>query len=57
MEYSRSRPTIELSLALVASLALAIGSPYPDQMPLQHSATVLLGAYLVVQIRRRGICF
>ena len=50
-----SRPYLELALAVFASISLAVGSPYPEQMLLQHSATVLLGAYLAVQIWRGDI--
>jgi len=49
------RPFLELALAFLASLALAVGSPYPEQMLLQHSATVLLAAYLALQIWRRDM--
>jgi len=49
------RPFLELALAFLASLSLAVGSPYPEQMPLQHSATVLLAAYLAVKVWRRDI--
>jgi putative membrane protein len=51
----RRRPFLELILASLASLALAIGSPYPEQMLLQHSATLLLAAYLGAQIWRHDI--
>jgi len=41
---------VELAICTVAALSLAIGSPYPDQMPLQHTATVLMSGYLLYQI-------
>lgn len=49
------RPFVELILATAASLGLAVGSPYPEQMPLQHSATVLLAGWLAWRIRQRAI--
>jgi putative membrane protein len=45
----RRSQLIEIAVVTLAALSLAIGSPYPDQMPLQHSATVLLCGYLVHQ--------
>lgn len=49
------RPFVELILATAASLGLAIGSSFPEQMPLQHSATVLLAGWLAWRIRQRAI--
>lgn len=57
-EATRSGPNggfAELGIAVAASLALAIGTDYPEQMPLQHSATALLAGYLAIQIARRAI--
>lgn len=49
------RSFVELILATAASLGLAVGSPYPEQMPLQHSATLLLAAWLAWRVRGRKI--
>lgn len=54
-ERSAGRNAIELGLAVCASIALAIGTDFPEQMPLQHSATALLAGYLAIQIGRRAI--
>lgn len=37
---------IELVVATGGSLALAVGSPYPDMMPLQHAGTIVVAAWI-----------
>jgi len=43
---------IELAVALAGSLALAVGSPYPGMMPLQHAGTLLVAAWIAWGIAR-----
>jgi putative membrane protein len=51
-EISNRRIWIELAVALAGSLALAVGSPYPDMMPLQHAGTLLVAAWIAWGIAR-----
>ncbi len=43
---------IELGVASAGSLALAIGSPYPEMMPLQHAGTLVVAAWIASGIAR-----
>lgn len=43
---AKRRTWIELAIALTGALALAIGGPYPEMMPLQHAGTLALAGWI-----------